>query len=328
MKVIHSFFLLLALLASSVTHAAFTQIISVGDSLSDIGNNGRFTNPGGLIWTEMLAGSLGIPVPTASNSGGTGGAFGGARTTVAAFGVVPSAQTQANLLTANYTAIDPNALYTIMIGGNDVNASANAIEAAYTQAYTDELTASGDTAAAEAAGDNAASVEGAIQAGILQAEGAAAAQIAVDLVANGAQNVLFSNVPNVALAPIADGNEGLVQFLTNAFNGGISSVSGLVSSNIAVLDAFGLLNDIAADPGSFGLTNITDKCEDEAAGSGCENTFLFWDDLHPTTIGHQIIADAALVAANTLPAAIPVPAAFPLLLSALAGLGWLKRKSN
>src|ERR1700679_1974888 len=72
-----------------------TGIVSFGDSLTDVGNyyaatgdvsppsglhydNGRFSN--GLNWVEYLAKDLGVPAPTASTSGGTDYAYGGATT--------------------------------------------------------------------------------------------------------------------------------------------------------------------------------------------------------------------------------------------------------
>lgn len=323
--------------ASSTAYAAFSQVISIGDSLSDTGNiftatggdtppssagynNGRFTN--GLVWNELLAANFGVAAPTPSLLGGTNGAFGGARTTTTASGFIPSAVDQAIGATANYTAVDPNALYTVFIGGNDVNAASNAVQAAFTA----ELASSGDPVAATLA----AQAEAAIQSVGLALDGAAAAQIAVDLVNAGAENVLLFNVPNVALAPIAGGDPlGVVDALTSAFNFGLGGAAGIASPNIAFIDAFAILSDIVTNPAAFGLTEVVAPCLDLNAGTLCSDpsSYLFFDDLHPTNTGHQIIADAAILAASTLPAAVPVPAAFPLFLSAIAALGWARRKT-
>lgn len=57
-------------------------------------------------------------------------------------------------------------------------------------------------------------------------------------------------------------------------------------------DVFSTFQDIVADPSAVGLANVTDAC---LGGTGiCSNPdeYLFWDSVHPTTKGHQILADA------------------------------------
>ena len=116
------------LLISQASFAAYSQIVSFGDSLSDTGNiftstggaypaapyfDGNFSN--GDIWIENLASSLGVAAPTASLVGGTNYAWGGARTTEAGGAGQPSAQTQvAQYFAATAGITDPNALYTIV----------------------------------------------------------------------------------------------------------------------------------------------------------------------------------------------------------------------
>ena len=54
----------------------FTALIVFGDSLSDNGNAGRFSN--GPVWVEHLAKNLALPLRP-SRAGGTNHAVGGAR---------------------------------------------------------------------------------------------------------------------------------------------------------------------------------------------------------------------------------------------------------
>jgi len=276
--------------------ASYTGLYSFGDSLSDTGNvfaatggatpaspyfDGNFSN--GPVWADLLGGMLGLGSPTASLTGGTNYAWGGARTLVD--GGVPSTQTQVDtyLIDAGGAA-DPNALYTIWTGGNDIQ-SLNFPE--------------------------------------IVAGGLAVADIANDLLTAGAQNILVLNVPNLGLTPIADGNEAGATIFTGIFNDNVAAgLAALGSSNVTSVDSFALLDAIVANPGAFGLTNVDDNCLATTGGLGAAcDTYLFWDDLHPTATGHQLIADAAYAAV------VPVPAALWLFGSALMGLVVLKRKS-
>lgn len=44
----------------------------------------------------------------------------------------------------------------------------------------------------------------------------------------------------------------------------------------------------------YGFTNVTDPCFDQATSSVCANpnSYLFWDGVHPTAHGAEIIGDA------------------------------------
>ena len=118
-----------------------TGIVSFGDSLTDVGNyyaatndvsppsslhydNGRFSN--GLNWVEYLAKDLGVAAPTASTSGGTDYAYGGAMTgtgtTVSTF--INATATVPNIGTQIATYLGSNTptagqLFTIWGGAND-----------------------------------------------------------------------------------------------------------------------------------------------------------------------------------------------------------------
>lgn len=285
---------------AQVSHAAYTQMVSFGDSLSDVGNvflatggatppapyfGGRFSD--GLLWNEVLASNLGIAAPTPSLAGGTGHAYGGARVIVDT--TVPSLQSQVNgYLAANGGVADPNALYTLFGGGNDLN------------------------------GVSAGTV------GILEVFAAAdqIGLIAQQLLDAGAQAIMVVNVPNVGLAPIAAGDPGAATGLTEGYNTGVAaSIAG--KAGVALLDTFAISNAIAANPAAYGITNTSDACINDLIGglvSDC-SAYLFFDDLHPTAAaGAAIAAGAEAVALSIMPTAVPVPAALPLMMSALAGL--------
>jgi len=321
------FFLATALFAavsSAARAGTFNAIYVFGDSLSDAGNafiassgalpaapysGGRFSN--GPVWVQDLAAGLGLPAVTPSAAGpiGTDFAFGGAESGNANPGDLTSQLTA--FKTVNPVA-NPNGLYTIWIGSNDLNA----------------ILASSPTPAAAAAG-----VAGNIDAAINTLAG------------DGAKDFLIVTVPDLGKTPaaIATGAAGvaaassLSAFFDNTLvNGlssaGIPSLSGIGAAdgiNINVLDAYSLLDETVADPALFGLTNVTQPCltgeVDYAGGTPCSNpnSYLFWDQLHPTAAGQEIVAEAAA-------AAIPEPTtAFTMMLGfgAVAALFAARKRS-
>src|ERR1700722_13503894 len=54
------------------------------------------------------------------------------------------------------------------------------------------------------------------------------------------------------------------------------------------LDVFSLFDKIIASPSSYSLADVTTSSQ--AMGTVNPDTYLFWDDLHPTTRGHNILA--------------------------------------
>ena len=283
-----------ALAFSQLSNAAFSQIISFGDSLSDTGNvaiatsgespnpafgyaDGNFSN--GDIWLDYLGDSLNTGAQSASLAGGTNHAWGGARTTVT--DSVPSAQAQiAGYLATN--TVDPNALYTLLIGGNDINAfDGITVDQAY-----------------------------------IAAAGQAAAGLVGSLIAAGAENVMVLNVPDVGAAPVAPpGFESTLTGLSALYNGNLAAgLASLDQSKITVVDLFTIGQTITANVNTNGLDNVSDACLTESGVCATPGTYLYWDALHPTTAAHALIADAALATV------VPVPAALPLMIFALSGL--------
>lgn len=72
----------------------------------------------------------------------------------------------------------------------------------------------------------------------------------------------------------------------------------LTGANITVLDVNTLFDDVLANPGEFGLTNVTEPFLNPltftpTVGANPDE-FFFFDTLHPTEAGHAIISDFAL----------------------------------
>jgi phospholipase/lecithinase/hemolysin len=136
---------------------------------------------------------------------------------------------------------------------------------------------------------------------LAQALGAIAANIQRLYVA-GAREFLVWAAPNVALTPairsLGPAAQGLASFVTQAFNGNLAGLlvqlkAGLPGIRFARLDAYQILNAIIAHPLPFGLTNVSTACvKPNIAPFFCQQAdeFLFWDGIHPTKVGHAILA--------------------------------------
>ena len=305
--------LLCLALAPLARTQSYTSILVFGDSLSDTGNfahvaqaqylvrvpgpiadytDGRFTdgtdttpaahNYTGL-WIEQLAATLPAkPAVLNSLNGGTNYAYGFANTgtgtstyTLTSTTPLPVpisisvnniGQQVTDYLTAHPT-IPANTLVVVWGGANDILAvtSANA-STAIAAAVTGELTA--------------------IQ----------------RLVAAGARDILVPNVPPLGAIPRLNTNAALSGPATAAsvsFNTGIktglaslisSSATGGITLNVFQLDVFSLVA-AAIGPPISGFANVTSTSQNVSGIN--PDTYLFWDDLHPTTAGHHAIAVAA-----------------------------------
>jgi len=264
-------------LAPAVMSAAtpsYDAIYVFGDSYCDVGNlflatggaepaapyyNGRFSN--GPIWIEHVAGGLGLPM-VASIAGGTDYAFGGAWVTepqsVTGVPSVPQ-QVESYLVQTNGKA-DPNALYVIEGGGNDI---------------LDTTSGSPD------------------QLGFQIATGIAESELALRRA--GARHFVIPNLFNVGLIPVGQANAtfdlAAVLAANKYLNEFLALEQFLEGIHILRLDVFSLMNSLENDPSHYGFTNITAPCltTPTTVCSDPDHTF-FWDVHHPTEFGFDLFA--------------------------------------
>ncbi|PZU94477.1 MAG: hypothetical protein DCE90_14630 [Pseudanabaena sp.] len=316
----------------SQNNAPFSKLYIFGDSLSDQGNifnitkfanslvsgiplvpnspyfEGRFSN--GPLWTDYLSAGLGLPIQIstklsvfspslpissplalvnsdlrvspffngATTTQSVNFAFGGAQTGVTSgltgtfSSLIPGLLQQVSWfiddhLSINKTA-DPNALYVVFAGGNDYLDSSNALQPN-------------------------------------QSISNIALSIAV-LYSQGARNFLIPNLPDLGITPRAlKGGIEVETRLSNLtiahnilLNEAIAGLENLLpQSNFIPLDFYGLLNNVVANPTQLGITNVTEPSFDAKTGVivGDPNTHLFWDEIHPTAIGHFSLGINSLV---------------------------------
>lgn len=60
---------------------------------------------------------------------------------------------------------------------------------------------------------------------------------------------------------------------------------------LTAVDFHALANDALDNPSKYNLTNVVSPAEGHPVNP---DTYLFWDSLHPTTRGHQILADTVI----------------------------------
>jgi phospholipase/lecithinase/hemolysin len=325
MKLLSRLFVGMLLLTAISAHADtdYSDMVVFGDSLSDPGNvfvltrnvtvspypegnipswpypigQGK-TYSNGATWSQLVAAELKLKRatgPALRNQRFTNYAFGGARASSSSAGPFDMSAQVTQFLADNGGVADSDALYAVWLGGNDVRDALVAFLVAYQTALAGGMT----DAEAQAAGAAAAGV-------VITNAITNYATNMVTLIFAGASDFLVLNAPNVGLTPAvtAEGPlaSGLATLLSFEFNTALSGVldylEGTFGSSIIRADMFALLTDVAASPGNFGLDNATDACLTPLvdAGAICESPkdYLFWDGIHPTRAGHEVVADAVL----------------------------------
>ena len=174
-------------------------------------------------------------------------------------------------------------------------------------------------------------------------------ELAADTVANGIRAIaslsggLFNDffvmdLPDVGGAPAyAFGGAEAATADTNTFNAQLAlnlidlRTEGL---NIYGFDSSRIFDDILADIENggtqFGILDGTSACTANLAeqGPSCldlgidPNTLAFADGVHPSGSVHEVLGNAAIARI----AAIPLPAAAPLIMFAVASMGWVGRR--
>ena len=347
-------------MAGAVRAQSFDSVVVFGDSSSDPGNLARFQNqnpslppslryPHGTnfstnpdwVWVQYLEqvyGGSGQYQPT--ESGGTNHAFGGARVTKDLQSLSGTnqflsirRQMERYFGSSDGDKANPNALYVIWGGGNDLDLVGS--EGAFTRARkalepgnnippviieTVTETLKKDLRNLEQKAITAASdYLGQIQ--YLQEK--------------GARNIVVLNLPpfgdtpdalfidkKLSNIPVKDRvNENSSMKFHQTLVGGLSTLD----HGVIAIDVQGLFQEITRDPGKYGFQNVTEAaCTgtpvplpfDDACGPAdseypypyqyepnTNNTYLFADNIHPSGAAHRMLAN---VVTSTLSAPVQV----------------------
>ena len=281
------------------------QIVSFGDSLSDVGTyaplasavgGGRFTTNPGQVWTQDVAQYYGGTLTAAftidithklSAQNGLGYAEGGATVATPASqndfltDVIGNVEMPVNQQVSSYLAahgnFNANQLVLVWAGANDV------------------LRAGALPAAAQT----------------LQTAATTLAQIIGQILQAGATHVVVVNVPNIGLSPkglaAADGGATLTQE-SQMFNSDLNAAlqaNGL-QGKVIQIDSYTWVNQIIANfqANGFAVSNTGVACDPAKTPhatallcspstyvtANADQTYMFADDLHPTTHLHALFA--------------------------------------
>ncbi|MBD3887171.1 SGNH/GDSL hydrolase family protein [Phormidium tenue FACHB-886] len=266
-------------------HHELNQIFVFGDSLSDVGNSfsiiqkaggeglppsppyfqGRFSN--GLVWVEYLAHLLKI-LPDRHTNFATGGANTDSTNTYIPNNPahLPGLQQQIDgfITSLNQHSLNTKGLYIVWTGANDyLSGSATNPAGVITNLIH------------------------AIQ----------------SLASVGAQHILVANLPDLGDLPAAQKQSSAsLSALTQAHNSSLAvALQALKPSlnshtNVMLLDVASLFKQVFSDPTKFGFTNVKDiELEQLAHFQGYTDKFFFWDEIHPTTAVHSVLAKEAFV---------------------------------
>lgn len=259
---------------------SFDRMLVFGDSLSDTGNvldltagyippapyyAGRFAD--GPVWHEYVAQAYGVAPASASRTGGTNYAYGAAEAKAGAeyiSGVrLPNTGGQID----DFLAADsPDA--SDMVGywaGNNNLLSDTGSPSLTIQAVRDDLTR---------------------------------------LINAGAEQFIVCNLPPLGEIPEVSNygtpailNQNAIDF-NLLLSSELASLRRLFHVTIYEVNVHGFMQQAIANPAQYGFTNVTDKALVNGQIIGDPQTWLFWDDLHPTARAHQMLADQIL---NALP---------------------------
>jgi phospholipase/lecithinase/hemolysin len=300
-------FVAFVLFSGSIVASPFQELVIVGDSLSDTGNiyaatgntfpvsppnaPGRFSN--GPVWVEVLADEFGLPAPTASLTGGTNFAFGGAptgsRIEAGLGGVDIGMAGQVAQIGANssITARLPDALTVVWGGANDLLLSEGTGYNAHPTDTVNNLVAR-----------------------------------VTSLIGLGADAFLLPNLPPLDQTPkflgeTTENQQRAAEFSTDFDSAYRTAVAGLAASNPTLdfyyFDVYTIIEDVLANPNGYGFTNVTDPARDGLSVVPNPDEYLYWDDIHPTTAAHAWLGQLAAER-------IPLPSVVLLLIPGFCAL--------
>ena len=286
----------------------FSGLVVFGDSLSDNGRlfaldggtfplapyfQGRFSN--GPVAVERLAAGLNLSgaqfqdLAIAGATTGTAGPFGAGAGIAFGGGMLQQLGGYSAALAGAGATADSQALYFVWGGANDLRAAGAGAGAAIAPTINNLV------------------------------------NIVTTLHGLGARNFMLPNLPDLGLTPEAReaGVSASASLVSGAFNQQLSLAYASLAQtwtdeHFYYVDAMGAQQAITSGSPGNGFTNVSTGCITTAGCVAADGAgFLYWDQIHPTAVTHQLLGNAML-------AAVPEPASMLLMAAGLLtviGLG-------
>jgi phospholipase/lecithinase/hemolysin len=250
-------------------------MVVFGDSLSDIGNlyaisgssfppdppywQGRVSN--GPVWVEQLAERLNLESTTENNYAVAGAMTGDGNFNERPYRLntdLPGLADEITQFVGSLNGpVDPDALYVVWAGANNFFDPANLTPEQVQQAIMETIAA------------------------------------VSTLRYYGAEHILLGNLPDLGLTP--DGRDsgmgGPLTYFSIQYNQALQAALTAYGLDVIYFDSFTSFNAVVDNPSIYGLSNVTAACFDGAQVCGNPDEYLFWDGVHPTTRGHQVLAE-------------------------------------
>jgi phospholipase/lecithinase/hemolysin len=261
-------------LAANAQAQSISQVVVLGDSLSDNGNlyrwisyppapywQGRASN--GPVAVEYLAQSLGVPLKNFAYYAATTGVGnvldGGTVDTLGALSLPGITTAFQSALSGGQFPVDPNALYFIWGGGNDL-----------AWFVTSPATAA---VAIEKAVTNLVTIVGTLQ-------------------SLGATQIVVVNMPDLGKTPaiLVKGPQVSAFFtqVSMAFNQALQSN---LPPGVHYVDNFFYFSKIISNPDAYGFENTTEQCFTGSSLCTDPDKYFYFDFVHPTTLAHKLLGN-------------------------------------
>jgi phospholipase/lecithinase/hemolysin len=300
--------LALACLTPSVSALPYDAVVIYGDSLSDNGNlfavttaigqplppsppyyDGRRSN--GPVAVEYLAQSLNAPLADFAWIGATTGIgnYGDAGTVTTLGGLnLPGMTTTYDATKSLLTPYLSNGLFIVWGGANDLLAPSPP--------------------------------DSGIEINIINRAVANEVAIITDLQIMGTKTILAPGMLDLGLTPYFNSLGPLEAAKATAFSDIFNAtLMAALPSDVLYFDTAGLMRQVVNNPAAYGFTNSNGVCFDGITVCSLQSEYVFFDDFHPTTASH------ALLAQGFYAAVVPEPYIVLMLLTGAGLLAWQRK---
>jgi phospholipase/lecithinase/hemolysin len=252
-----------------------SQVVVFGDSLSDTGNFWTKMHPtdwpyvgkgasNGPLAVEKMADIYKTPLVNFAWFGATTGVGNEADSgTQTALGTaqLPGVTTAYLAAKAAGLEVDPQAVYVVWAGPNDLRTNGTS-PAALATAVTNLVA------------------------------------IVRDLESAGAKHILAPGMPDLGLTPgyVGTIDEEQATAVSDAFN---ALLTANLPRKVNYFDTAGWMRQIFAKPAAYGFVNVTQPCLGTPGCLAAPDTFFFWDTFHPTTAAHALMGELFAECAQT-----------------------------